>query len=631
MRSLLRCLALGLLLGTAATADTAHAQAQRADAREVTRLLTEVRTQLALYESQAHRRISELPDADTLRSVQQLVNQRIGPEFGPIIDPSPRDLFWAITAVLGSTRPVPLAAAGEAAYRTAEERARTLYEQAPADARAFRALAAVLLTRDRWAEVEQLALTHTAAQPADANGWLALGLAHARQRNMEAARDAFDAAIVRLSPAEWARLDRIERILPPREARTLARADSATREATAQSVWFLADPLWSSDDEQPRLEFLARVAYAELRWWEPEERAVGVDTDRGRIYVRYGPPDEIARVDYRPPDGAAGRMSPAGITFYWIYESGLVFAFTGNSRQSRQRMAFDDAALVANLTDREPARWDNIATRRIDSLAVQYVRFRAGADSTELFVATRAALERLSEVRGAELAARVWLIGRSTPEMSGAPLRIAPDGLSAWVSTVPNGEYVWRAEVVTVGQATAARATTPVVLTDDPATGYLRRGFGISDVLVGTATRDVPDITRWREAPVLPLVGALTERAQVALVWETYELAARDARAAYTVTVTLTREAARRRGDTTELSGAVVGALASTAGVRRGRDALTITYEREVAAAPRVADQLTLDLRELPAGVYRLTVEVRDRSTGRVTARETALTIADAN
>ncbi len=603
--------------------------AQRNDAREVTRLLNEVRTQLALYESQAHRRISEMPDADTLRSVQQLVSQRIGPEYGPITDPTPRDLFWAITAVLSTTRPVALAASGEAAYRSAEEGARALYAMAPEHPQAFRAFASVLLTRNRWTELEQLARTHTGRSVGDVSGWLALGLAHARQRQMEAAREAFDAALARLSPAERARLDQIERIMPPREARRFARADAATREASAQSTWFLADPLWSSDDEQPRLEFLARVAYAELRWFEPEDRAVGVDTDRGRIYVRYGPPDQIARLDYRPPDNAPGRMSPAGITYFWIYESGLVFAFTGNARQARQRMAFDDAAVVANIMDREPARWDNIATRRIDSLAVQYVRFRAGRDSTELFVATRAPVERLSDIRGAALAARVWLIGQSTPDMAGAPLRVAPDGLSAWVNTVPNGTYVWRAEVVTVGQATAARATAPVLLGDDPATGFLREGYAMSDVLVGTAARDAGAMQRWRDAPVVPLVGALRDRAQVGLVWETYDLAAREGRSRYTVTVTVSREQARRRGATGDLSASVVGALASTAGVRRGRDALTITYEREVAAAPRVVDQLTLDLRELPAGSYRLTVEVRDRATGRATARETALTIAD--
>src|SRR5690606_6797764 len=221
--------------------------------------------------------------------------------------------------------------------------------------------------------------------------------------------------------------------------------------------------------------------------------------------------------DFRPGDGAAGRFSAAGITIFWIYDSGIVFAFTGNSRYARQRLAFDDGNLVESIIAREPSRWDNIATRRIDSLSVQLARFRAGPDSTELLVVTRAPLARLSEVRGAQLSARAWLIGSSTPEMAGSALRIGADGLAAWSSTVAAGEYLWRAEVLTVGEATAARASTPVVLDDDPATGYLRRGFGISDVLVGTAAGDATDATRWRDARILPVSGPITARNSIAL------------------------------------------------------------------------------------------------------------------
>jgi hypothetical protein len=43
--------------------------------------------------------------------------------------------------------------------------------------------------------------------------------------------------------------------------------------------------------------------------------------------------------------------------------------------------------------------------------------------------------------------------------MAGAPLRVANDGLAAWAQTVPVGEYLWRGEIVTVGEATAARAS----------------------------------------------------------------------------------------------------------------------------------------------------------------------------
>jgi GWxTD domain-containing protein len=612
-----------LLLLALLTTPLAAQRTARDTAQRVTQLLTEARTQLTAYEGHAHRRIAESNDADTLRSLQQLVSTRVPPEFRPVLDPSPADLFWAATIVLSQTRAVPLVAAGVAAYQQANEAAAEAYALAPRDARTMRMLLSVLLTQDRWVEVEGVARTHTTAAPQDAWGWMALGLAHARQRRMTEAKAAFDQAVNRLSAADWQRLDRLERVMAPREAKALAKADATTRADTERNMWFLADPLWSSDDEQPRLEFLARVAYAELRWSEPEERLVGADTDRGRIYVRYGPPSTIARLDFRPPDNAAGRFAAAGITIYWVYESGLVFAFTGNTRYARQRLAFDDAAVVASITEREPARWDNIATRRIDSLPVQFVRFRAGPDSTELFVAARAPLARLTEVQGARLDARVWLIGKTTPDMAGAPLRVANDGLAAWARTVPVGEYLWRGEIVTVGEATAARATAPVLLIDDPTTGYLRRGFGISDVLIGTAVGEAKPLTRWRDAGVLPLTGALRQREAVGLVWETYDLAPRNGQATYTVTVTITAE---RRG-TSELSATVVGPLAATAGVERKRDATTIRYERAVAHSPVIADQLTLDLRALPAGSYRLSVEVRDRATGRATVRQTGITI----
>ncbi len=614
------CLALSLA-AVSATSDAAAQRTARDSAARVTALLNDVRTQLTIYETQAHRRIAEFNDADTLRSLQQLLDQRTFPEYRPLTDPTPNDLFWAITAILSTTREVPLAVAGDAAYRAAAAAADSAYALAPRDPRTVRALIGVLLSRDRWAEVERIAQIHTESVRHDPWGWMALGLSLARQLRMGEARAAFDEAIARLSNEEWLRLDRIERILAPRAARDLARTDSATRARTAESTWFLADPLWMSDDEQPRLEFLARVAYAELRWWEPEDGARGADTDRGRIHVRYGPPATIARLDYRPPDGAAGRMSASGITIFWIYDSGLVFAFSANQRYARQRLAFDDANVVQSIIAREPARWDNIARRRIDSLPVQLVRFRAGLDSTELFVAARAPLARLTEVRGSELAARTWLIGSSTPDMSGSPLRVAPDGLAVWTSTVAAGEYLWRAEIVTVGEATAARASTPVVLTDDPLTGYLRRGFGMSDVLVGTSTGEPGDAARWREAKVLPVTGPLTAREAVALVWETYDLAPRDGRTRYTVTVTLARE---RRG-TGELGATVVGALASTAGVERQRDAVTITYDREAAHRAVMVDQLTLNLSATPPGAYRLRVEVRDRATGRATVRETGV------
>ena len=69
-----------LLLALLATPLAAQRTA-RDTAQRVTQLLTEARTQLTTYEGHAHRRIAESNDADTLRSLQQLVSTRVPPEY----------------------------------------------------------------------------------------------------------------------------------------------------------------------------------------------------------------------------------------------------------------------------------------------------------------------------------------------------------------------------------------------------------------------------------------------------------------------------------------------------------------------------------------------------------------------
>jgi GWxTD domain-containing protein len=608
----------------------------RADERAFGRSVTAVLTQLAVYEHHAYHRLPDFPGADTLRSVQQLVDQRVFPEYRPILDPSDDDLFWGITLLLGQTRDVPLSAAGRTAYDTADSLSLDLLARWPDEPRVVAARAAVLITRTRWAELEALGTARRASHPDDATGWMALGLAQARQRQAAAAAASLDTMLQRLPADERARLDRIERVLSPQVARLMTRTDSVGRAATTQAMWLQADPLWSSPEEDPRMEFLARVAQAELRWPDAgEDGRRGADSDRGRLLVRYGPPDVIARLDAR---AAGGRPAVGGVAVFWVYESGLVFAFTGAPRQPRLRMAFEDAAIVQAVAERMPARWDAIATRRIDSLPVQLARFRAQGDSVELFVAARADLARLSGVRAEPPQGRLWLIGEAGMDADGLPLRVGPDGSAAWAARVPAGSYRWRVELLPEGEGAAARASAPIVLGDDPLTGFLRRGFGMSDVLVGLAPPeamavDAPLPARWRDAAVQPLAGALgPARERVTLVWETYELAAREGSVAATVTVTLRREdtrRARRDQPPQDLDATVVGPLASTAGVRAGRDALTVSYELRGAATALRTDQLTLDLRRVPPGTYRLTVAVRDGHSGRATARETALRIEE--
>ena len=62
------------------------------------------------------------------------------------------------------------------------------------------------------------------------------------------------------------------------------------RERFMEQFWALHDPTPDTAFNETRSDFVRRVAYADLNF---QETSRGALTDRGRVYVRYGPPDEV--------------------------------------------------------------------------------------------------------------------------------------------------------------------------------------------------------------------------------------------------------------------------------------------------------------------------------------------------
>jgi GWxTD domain-containing protein len=91
-------------------------------------------------------------------------------------------------------------------------------------------------------------------------------------------KEILDEARVLLTPAEF---DRFES-LPAGE-----------REAYMAGLWRSVDPSPANHENERRTEFEARIRDAEVRYGGLEG---GKLSDRGRIFVRYGPPDEVVRV-----------------------------------------------------------------------------------------------------------------------------------------------------------------------------------------------------------------------------------------------------------------------------------------------------------------------------------------------
>jgi GWxTD domain-containing protein len=172
---------------------------------------------------------------------------------------------------------------------------------------------------------------------------LSLGLALHRIGGYAQTGAVFDSATARLDPAERERLFALGRLLARPDSAAHARRPQVAREAAEHAFWVSADPLWSRGGDDPRAEFMARVTFAELRWTVEERNVRGTESDRGEVYIRYGPPDVILAMrgsafhgtsissmgQTRP--GANQRQLPqrSDVVTWWDYDTGISLTFWG--------------------------------------------------------------------------------------------------------------------------------------------------------------------------------------------------------------------------------------------------------------------------------------------------------------
>ncbi|HYV96122.1 MAG TPA: GWxTD domain-containing protein [Gemmatimonadaceae bacterium] len=508
---------------------------------------------------------------------------------------------------------------GEADYLEAEAYFREAFEAQPTFERAYRQLAMLLVDRYRWRELEIVARTRINAVPWDAWAWLTLGLSVHRQRgDVHLVTAAFDSGFRLLKPEDARRLDHLERVLRPRDTlRTLA-LDSVTHRLGEEGYWKGADPLWAREGNEPRTEFLARVTYAELRWTAEEMNVHGADTDRGDVHIRYGPPDLI--VTTKQP------LDP----FYvitWVYEVGLVFRFDAMLTFATAFLPADDQLSYGEIQGIGPARWDNIREFDIDSMPSQFARFRAAADSVDLFIAARAPVAKIND--GADLAGGVradfWVLANGITTIVHDTSKLVGEGTRTYQKRIPAGAYTYRVEASAEGGHVAARAAAVVRAMIDTVTGFATRGFGMSDVVLASTATSRGPVRRWNDLDLQPILGTAIRKGTIALVWENYELGNTGGAAKYLVAVTVEKQ----RSLAGKIAAQVIGRVGSAVGVDRQGDRVTSHFERNLAYAPVLVDNVDLALGDTPPGTYKVTVAVSDHVTGRTTSRTMILTITD--
>lgn len=496
--------------------------------------------------------------------------------------------------------------AGEADYLQADRYLREAYETLPTFPRAYQQLAMLLAERSRWTELAALAEDRLALMPRDGWTWMTLGLAVYRAGNTKNARAAFDSALRFLGAAERTRLDRIERVLRPRDTVDAERLAPDEFAALQRRYWANADPLWSRPEIDPRSEFLARIAYAELRWTVDELSKRGADSDRGNIYIRYGPPDRIASVP--------GRST-------WSYEyAGLNFSFTSAPTYATAYFANYGAAYAT--MDSMPAIWDNMHSMVIDTLPVQLARFRATADSVDVLLAARAPIDAIRKASDVTAPARsdFWLLRDEVVPLERDSLMTASGDVRSLVRRLAFGTYGYRFEASADGSVVAGRATGTIDAPGrDPATALPVTGFGASDLVLATSAHALrPAPLRWSDYEIVPAAGPVPRGSEISLLWENYDFGASDDHLTkYGVSVTITAE----RPLPERITARIVGSINGLVGRSDYVDGVRFRFDRTQTAAPIVVDLVTIALDKSPPGTYVVTLELTDQVTGKSTER----------
>ena len=113
--------------------------------------------------------------------------------------------------------------------------------------------------------------------------------------------------------------EKMSYIVTPDEKKIYQQLDVQGKRKFLVEFWSKRDPNPKTPQNEFRNEYFKRVNYANAQWGSP--RKPGWQTDRGRVYIKYGPPSEIQRYDM------AIQQKPIEIWYYDSLEGGVYFIF----------------------------------------------------------------------------------------------------------------------------------------------------------------------------------------------------------------------------------------------------------------------------------------------------------------
>jgi GWxTD domain-containing protein len=581
------------------------------------------------------------------RRYQSMANRHIVTGRAGSFDATAAISDWHYTPDFLSLQAQKIPDAGEIDFRKAEDRYRAALVANPAHVGAARGLMALLYEHGRFEEMVRLGTETLRAQSGEPRLWFALGLALHRLDRDAPAEQAFDSALARSTPEDRASMLDLQSVMRQKDAESYGRMSDSARAQSDSTFWSLADPLKLTAANEARVEFLARVAYADLRFSSQEFGTTGWKTDRGTVVLRYGEPPVVAT--FAPGDGGAGdaSFSPSDAagritTVWWYPATKMRFVFVGPPAMNTATFAGEFRAYADNARFVAPLRFDNVERLApVDSVRVQVARFRAagraargGADVT--FYADVPTASMLAPLDLAQSTIETGLFVTDPRRRDVVSLRDSSvvrvagnDAVSArsWTRALPPGGYVYRVEAREPGSGRSARALATFSV--EP---FLGGTLTMSDLLVarGIALRPGSAAVRSRDDILVRPNGSLTFRRGDTLYvyWENYGITpGTDGSGRVRVDLSLrTDQLDRGQSIRARVLGGVADAVGMTA---EGENRVALRFDRTVAldADDRVANYLALDLGALPYASYTLELTVTDLTTGRKTTQTRPITV----
>ena len=495
-----------------------------------------------------------------------------------------------------------------------------------------------LLASGSFEELVDAAKAQARVAPGNAQPLLVLGYGVHRTGRAADAESAFDSALALMPLRERARWLSTASVVDVKSERNMTALSPAATASMSEEMYERIRPFALLTGNESRSEILARKVEAALRFSQPELGVSGLDTDRGVILVRYGPPDHVAsfsaatggrtmscggvKGEDPQPIECLSTSDVSSVVTLWGYESlrqGFVFIGAPTFGTARFAGSFRQFAEYVRQVRPMDATALGLVDRVKDADAV-VARFRGDASGRVGAVAhLSAARFPVSHVARASPLARANVIVGSLVGTSAAGRRLATDSstVSIDLSNAESVERVWIQSVVAEESARWIRLELVDPLTragsramlDLPA--FRTSGRGVSELVVARGVSSGAG-SRWFDVNPQPAVGPV-RRDSVVLLWEGYDLSERSTWE-YDVTVEVRRV---QQGGTLRSVGAALGSLIGLIGgtrVQATPDRVRIDYRRAFSRPPAgtALEVVTLGIGALETGDYVISVQMRD-------------------